>query len=287
MSRRHLAIMCAVIALAQAAPRAFATVIGATVVDASSGDYTLTSVSVTRGSAGTFTYVPSQLIGVHLMNVDAFQIPLLVPRGQPLPVPGMRAALLEDMRLDTGIINITTTNAVADRSVEITFASPVVNSDGGDLLLFDLGGDDGIRFWVNDNRNEPDSQDVPASAFSPNLLTGMPYTLFGYDNSGDRDINGLGELGSTSGFFHNADSSANVKALGLDLSQVGVPLGGSITSLRFQSFAGSDRADPLLLVGLPAVPEPGGAIWIAAGLGLTFSRRRPKKKDCIQCRLVV
>ncbi len=40
--------------MALAASGASAAVIGATVADASSGDYTLTSVSVTRSGAGTF-----------------------------------------------------------------------------------------------------------------------------------------------------------------------------------------------------------------------------------------
>src|SRR5687768_13105761 len=114
-------LVAATLAIAAAAPRASATTIGVTVADASSGNYTLTSDSVTRGAAGTFTYVPSELIGVDLKDVDAFQTPLLVPNGSSLPAPGTRATLLEDGRLDTGVINITTTNGTPDRSVELTF----------------------------------------------------------------------------------------------------------------------------------------------------------------------
>src|SRR5829696_7548407 len=159
---------------------ASAAVIGATVADASSGNYTLTSVSVTRGSAGTFTYVPSQLTGVDLTDVDAFQTPLLVQRGASLPAPGTRANLIEDGRLDTGVTNITTTNGTADRSVEVVFATPVVNSDGEDILVFDVGADDGIRFWINNDRT---NQSATLTTFSPTLLSGMPTSSFNYNDA--------------------------------------------------------------------------------------------------------
>ena len=97
------------------------SVFGATVADASNGNYALTSVSVTRGAAGAFTHVPSQLTGVDLTDVDAFQLPILVPSGASLPASGTRAALLEDGRLDIGIINIT--NSSADRTRRVPTSS--------------------------------------------------------------------------------------------------------------------------------------------------------------------
>src|SRR4051794_17102910 len=72
------------------------SLIGVTVADASSGNYTLTSLSMSRGGAGNFTYVPSQLTGVDLTDVDAFQLPILVPNNASLPASGTRATLLED-----------------------------------------------------------------------------------------------------------------------------------------------------------------------------------------------
>lgn len=273
-----LATAATAAALVAGGATASAAIIGATVADASSGNYTLTSVSVTRGAAGTFTYVPHNLIGVRLTDVDAFQLPLLVPNGEPLPAPGERAALLEDGRLDTGVINITTTNGTPDRSVEVTFTSPVVNSAGEDVLLFEIGGDDGVRFWINDNRNEPDSQDLSTTAYSSNLLSGMPFTLYSYANGNDQDINSLEELESPVGFNFNANSSGAVRALGLDLSLLGVAPGGSISSLRFQSLAGvGGRVDPVLIAGLPAVPEPSGVAFSAIAAIFIASRRRRQR----------
>ena len=269
------AIVAAVLAvIAAAAPHASATTIGVTVADASTGNYTLTSVSVTRGAAGTFTYVPSQLIGVDLTDVDAFQTPLLVPNGSSLPAPGTRATLLEDGRVDTGVVNITTTNGTPDRSVELTFNTPVVNSAGEDLLLFEMGGDDPIRFWVNNNRNEPDSEDFSTATYSDNLLTGVPFSLISYNNSGDQDINSLAELESDVGFTAPVAGSGNLRALGVDLSLLGVPAGESISSIRFQTIAGAGRVDPVMVAGLPAVPEPTGSTCLIAAAVVAAVRRR-------------
>lgn len=256
------------------APAASGATIGATVVDASSGDYSLTSVSITRGSAGTFTYEPANLIGVNVTDVDAFSIPIQASRGNPLPSPGSRVGLLEDGRIDTGVINITTTNGTADRSVEITFAKPVVNSDGEDIVLFEVGGDDGIRFWINNDR-EGQGATLTTASYSGNLFTGVTYTQYRYSNAGDTDINSIAELEGTSGFAFDNDGTATIRAIGLDLSLLGVPMGGSITSFRFQSVANAGgRLDPVFIAGLPAVPEPTSALVVAVSGIVAATRRR-------------
>lgn len=271
MKRLMWSSSVAVVGFALTASSASAAVIGATVADASSGDYTLTSVSVTRGGAGTFTYVPSQLTGVDVTDVDAFSVPMFTQSGASLPAPGTRATLLEDGRLDTGITNITTTNGTPDRALEVTFAVPVINSDGEDILLFDVESGDGLRFWINNDR-AGQGADRSNSTFSGNLLSGMPYTQFTYNNAGDADINSLAEL-ETSTAYTPANTSNIVRALGIDLSLVGVPMGGSVTSMRFQSL-GAPRVDPVLIVGLPAVPEPASLAMMSLGGVLLLLRKR-------------
>lgn len=257
-----------------AASAASGAVMGVTVADASSGNYTLTSVSVNRSGAGVFTYLPGQLTGVDLTDVDAFDIPLVVQGGASLPAAGTRATLIEDGRLDTGVTNITTIGGTPDRSMEVTFASPVVNSAGEDILLFDLNGDDGIRFWVNNDR-AGQGADVAAGSFAGSLITGMPFGSFNYLNGTDTDINSLAELESPTGFTARAPGTGSVSAAGLDLSSVGVPLGASVTSIRLQSL-NANRIDPLMIVGLPAVPEPtaAGAGMLVASLLVRRRRRR-------------
>jgi hypothetical protein len=261
------------LAISAAASVAGASVIGATVADASSGNYTLTSVSVNRSGAGIFTYVPSQLTGVDLTDVGATGTPLLIPSGASLPPDhvGARAALLEDGRLDTGVINPVSVAAAADFSFEVTFLSPVTNSNGEDVLVFEIGGNDTTRFWINNDR-AGSSHDVAPGDFSAALLSGMPFSTVNYNNGGDIDINTLLELESETGFSAPVASSGNIHAAGLDLSDFGVAPGATVASIRFQAVSG--RLDPVLIGGLPAVPEPSSLALLAlVGLG-TLKRPR-------------
>lgn len=267
----------AVAVLGAAAPSASATILGATVADASSGNYTLTSVSVTRGAAGTFTYVPSQLTGVDLTDVGATGSVLLVENSASLPAPGTRAALLEDGRLDTGVINPVSTSSPVDFSFEVTFAAPVVNSDGEDIVIFEVGSGDPTRFYADGNAGQV--LNVTAANFTTNLLTGMPITLYAYnDPAGGGTVDTLAELETSTTYTLDAGGSgpANVAGIGLDLSAFGVPAGASVNSLRFQTTSTGSRLDPVLIVGLPAVvPEPGGlaSLAIAAAAALLARRR--------------
>lgn len=269
MSKRI--ILAGVCALSLMAGAANAGVSGITIADASSGNYTLTSVTVTRGSAGTITYVPTQLTGIDLTDVGATGTPLAAQSGTGLPAAGARAALLEDNRLDSGVINPVSTAAAADFSFEVTFLHPVVNSTGDDILVFELGGNDTTRFWINNDRTQ--YHDIAPGNFSSDLLTGMPYSLYSYNNNGDVDINDLAELESSTGFSFNANSTSSVNAAGIDLSLFGIPLGGTLTSMRFQS-VGTNRLDPVMIVGLPVVPEPATSTLALAGAAMLLCKRR-------------
>lgn len=249
-----------------------ANVIAMTVGDVSTGNYDLTSLSVQRGTAGIFTYEPFQLTNVTVTDVDAFGQQLLVPRGAPLPPADFRAQVLEDWAVNTGINNITTVNGTPDRSLEVVFSGPVVNSEGPDIVLIETGGDDGFRWWINNDR-ENSGADAQISAYSASLIFGIPLSTYQYGN-GNQSILGLDDLESPTGWSFGSDLSRDLRAMALDLSSVGVSPGGSVTSIRLQSFAGNQRVDPVLIVGLPAVPEPAGAGLIGiAGLALLCRRR--------------
>jgi hypothetical protein len=277
MKLRALVAASTIAVVAGVAPRASAAVIGATVADASSGDYTLTSVSVNRG--GTLhTYVPTQLTGVDLTDVAAFATPLLVPgNNASLPAPGTRATLLEDGRLDSGVIEPFSTAGTTLESFEVTFLNPVVNSVGEDILVFDIGGLETTFFYINNDDsqagNAASPQRVDAADFATNLLQ-VNYSLFAYDNAGDQNVNDLTELESSVGYsFSSNGTGVGVSAVGLDLSDFGVAPGATISSIRFQGVSG--RIDPVLIAGLPAVPEPGGlsvAILASAAYGLRRGR---------------
>jgi hypothetical protein len=286
--RFHLfPLILSALALLGAGSPCGASVLSATAAGA--GDYNLTSVTVSR-DGNNFTYTPAQLTGGDLTDIDAYQLPILVQSGASLPASGTRATLLEDNRLDTGIINITTTNGTPDRSAELTFNQPVVNSDDADILLFDVAGTDGIRWWINDDRTSQSADLLPASN-SPALLSGMPFTLYQYSNPAQsNNILSLSDLESdSSNFSFSANSSGTVHALELDLSTVGVPIGGSVSSIRFQTLtgvtgAGTGRIDPVMVVGLPAVPEPSGVTFIGALLLAGAAQRSQRTQRCQEVR---
>lgn len=251
------AMALAALAIARSGAPASAAVVGVTVADASSGNYTLTSLSMTRGSAGNFTYLPSQLTGVDLTDVASVQLPLAVQRNTGLPAVGTRATLLEDGRLDTGVINPFSTGAAADASFEVTFRKPVINSTGDDLVILEIGSGDPTRFWINNDRTNQ-GYEVTTANFTPAVISGMPFTLYKYANGTDQNVDNLTELESATGFAFDKDDTGSVVGLGLDLSVFGVPLGSSVASLRFQS-VGTARIDPVYIVGLPPVPAAGDA----------------------------
>ncbi len=253
-----------------------ANILGITINNADTNDYTLTSVTLTRGAAGAFTYTPAQLIGVDVTDIAATGNSLAVQVGAPVPAPGARATLLEDNRLDTGLINPFSTGSPADDAFEVTFLRPVINSDGADLLVFEIGGGDPTAFWVNNDRVNH-RYDVTASSFNTNLLTGVPFTQYAYANpGGGTNVNGLAALESPTGWGGTgADGSTAIAGLALDLSSFGIAPGGSVTSLRWQTTSTPNRLDAVYVAGLPAVPEPASlSLLAAAGVGLLARRPR-------------
>ncbi len=275
--KRDTSSFCAaaLVAMAALGTSAHGAVIGATVADASSGDYTLTSVSVTRGGAGTFTYTPAQLTGVDLTDVAAFATPLLVPgNNASLPAPGTRATLLEDGRLDSGIIEPFSTAGATLDSFEVTFRNPVVNSAGEDILVFDIGGLETTFFYINNDDSQAANAASPQRVAPADFATGLlqvNYSLFSYNNGGDQNVNDVAELESPLGYaFSSNGTGVGVSAVGLDLTDFGVAPGATVSSLRFQAVSG--RIDPVLIVGLPAVPEPAGLALLGLG-GMALLRR--------------
>jgi hypothetical protein len=255
---------------------ASAAVVGATIADASSGNYTLTSVTISRGGAGTFTYLPGQLTGVDVTDIAATGNSIAVQSGASVPAAGTRATMLEDGRLDTGIINPFSTSAPATDAFEVTFLSPVTNSTGADIVVFEIGAGDPTAFWVNDDRVN-NRHDVVAADFNTNLLTGMPFTQYAYANpGGGSNVNGLTDLEAASGWSGTGtNSSTAVAAVELDLSAFGIAPGATVTSLRWQTTNTISRLDAVYVAGLPAVPEPTGLalLGLLAG-GASFRRRR-------------
>lgn len=254
-----------------------AAVTGATVADATTANYNLTSVTVDRGSAGSITYLPSQLTGVDLTDVAAYSVPLMTQYNASIPAPGTRATLLEDNRLDTGVTSPVTYLNSIDLAFEVTFLRPVVNSTGDDIVLFTLGSNTTTQFYINNDKSQ--YANVVMDANSPKVVSGVTVGRIGYKNpsTSSTTVYDLAELESPTGYFFATTLTYDVYAASIDLSSFGVPLGGSVSSLRFQAV--SNRISPVYIAGLPAVPEPTALIWmVAASAGLLRpSRRRTRE----------
>ncbi len=250
-----------------------AAVTGATVADATTANYNLTSVTVDRGSAGSITYLPSQLTGVDLTDVAAYSVPLMTQNNASIPAPGTRATLLEDNRLDTGVTSPVTYFNPIDLAFEVTFLRPVVNSTGDDIVLFTLGSNTTTQFYINNDKSQ--YANVVMDANSPKVVSGVTVGRIGYKNpnTNSATVYDLAELESPTGYFFATTLTYDVYAASIDLSSFGVPLGGSVSSLRFQ--AASNRISPVYIAGLPAVPEPTALIWmVGASVGLLRPSRR-------------
>lgn len=138
-------------------------------------------------------------------------------------------------------------NGTTGTTVQVEFGSPIVNGAGNEFVMFDG------RFSPNDYRVATNWDNFGATL----LLPANAFT----DTGVDRDY----YYGGTGPF------SANVMGHAFDLSDLGVPLGSSVTSVRF--IAVSSQVDPLGIGAL--VPEPSTLVFMSAAVMLL--RRRTRK----------
>lgn len=265
------------------AGQSMAEVTGATVANAAQGNYNLTSVTVTRGSAGSITYLPSQITGVDLTDVAAYNVPIMSQANSSIPAPGTRATLLEDNRLDTGVTSPVTYVNPIDLSFEVTFLRPVVNSVGDDIVIFSLDGGTTTRFYINNSKSQ--YVDVVMTG-APKVVSGVPVKRYGYSNPnppaghGATTVYDLEELESPVGYFFATDLSYDVYAATIDLSSFGLAEGESITSMRYQAVSG--RINTVYIGGLPVVvPEP-ASVSVLVGLMAAGLLRRPVHEESMK-----
>ena len=183
-------------------------------------------------TADSNTYAASRLINVTLTDVDDTSIQLIYFRNTALPLD--RSSLIEDISLNTGIANL--------KSGEFTFNAPVVNRPGIDFVIFDYGGqNEAFSITLNSVTQGYSTLDTTVSA---SLLAELYSTT--------DPVTTVAELEAVN-FPTNADSSASITgAIGIDLDDFSLATGASATSFLFTS----TNVDPLLIVGLPAVPTP-------------------------------
>lgn len=235
---------------------------------------TVTGITLTRGAEDcTYTVADGGLINVQLTSFAAYNASsLLIPYGSTYPASGSRHTLLEDWRLDSGVIN----PAVSATAMGVTFNAPVFNVAGADILLFEYAGDRGItpdpvQFKINGvTKSYAGSLASLVLSNSPKEFTCN--TVKTRSGSTDITVTSLAALESASlALSSTGEVTQGVTVLAIDLSDYGVALGQSVSSMTFGSTGSTVTIDPVLIVGL--VPEPATLGLLAAG-GLALLRRK-------------
>jgi hypothetical protein len=168
-----------------------------------------------------------------------------MPVNVAIPGEGERAALLtDDFRLDTGVIN----PASRPDAATFTFASPLVNGPGPDLVMFettatvaDLFGDP-FQIEVNGVAGI-----VTATSWGQELGT---VDVSFYNRTGGAPAN-LSQLESAA-FTKSFDSEGGLPYVGvaIDLTELGVGPFAQVSTVRIGSLGTERSVDPVLFMGI-------------------------------------
>ncbi|MEM0982423.1 MAG: hypothetical protein AAGI17_00575 [Planctomycetota bacterium] len=259
----------------------------------------LSSITIDRGF-GQESIDAADLINIEVLSISTSEAPFegtlaATPAGSGTPVSGQRAALLEDLGLNTALQNPNGTSGLGFRFVNDSGESAsVFNGVGADLVIFDIGLAEGAP--------------VPGPVGTMNFSQGFdPFSLAGVGsfsgNSADfltpefLTVNGPGAFGGITDFFNapgltplsSLSELENVQlsqipfpqtppitvfATTIDLSDLGFAYGEEVSELTLLKLGDLFAVDPALIAGLPPVPAPGGALVLVAGGALAARRRR-------------
>jgi hypothetical protein len=188
-----------------------------------------------------------------------------------LSAAGRRALLETDWNFATGIINPTDVSFTS-----ALFNAPVINVPGPDIFFFEIEGTPGATPNPADFRINGFTLNVAGSQYNTGLGFSTPNAdVLKVRNAGDTaDLTptSLATALSNPLRINSVNIAQVVFGLGLDLSDFGVPAGGSITQIEWK--AGSTTyVDPVLIVGV-AVPEPSAAVLLTLGGGMLLRCRR-------------
>lgn len=223
---------------------AFGVVTGMTNSGSDFGD-----VTVLRGGT-SFTYDLSEVTGI--ADVTAFNgesaSVILTGDGQALPAAGSRQTLLEDDRIDTGLINEENAGGVT-AGAALTFDAPIVNSVGVDIVFFEINpgtSGDTFRVTINGVTNTIGDDGMVLTAAQ------QPDSDLYASTAGE--VNTLAQLESDT-FTKASDISGQALfAYSIDLSDFGVAVGDAVGSMEIASATSGSTGDPTFFAGLPEVP---------------------------------
>jgi hypothetical protein len=208
------------------------------VTDVTLSGATLDTIAANRAGMA-FSYTAADLVNVTLTDIqgvsdDGDRVRLFVPNGGS--VPADRSSVIEDLNLNTGFNNA--------ESITVDFNTPLINSGGIDLILFDWGTKDPITVTINGVTRSYTSSDYDNEP-------GGSLTTSIFRSAGA--VNSVSELESDSYASFSGSASAQT-AVGIDLSDFGIALNASATTVRFDDNTTVGSAmDPLAVVGLTKV----------------------------------
>ncbi len=230
-----------------------------TAVNTGTSDLIVSSITINQGgSLGSVTYNVSNMIGIDITAFASGNPAAVVKIGSSIPAVNTRAALLDgDIDLGTGLANIST----ATGAMTLNFAQPVVNREGAEIILAELGGND--TFWLPNKTSGATSFSTWTTSVSHNggaaAAISRNWSVQG-NSDNNNNVETLSEL-ETATFVQRTTSTQNIGFMAIDLSDLGYSLGDSISSLSIRSDTGFGL-DPLFLT---AIPEPASLTLLGAG----------------------
>lgn len=181
--------------------------------------------------------------------------------------PAQRRALIEtDWRLDTGLINPSTT---AD-SAGVSFNTPVANRPGVDLVIFEINpgtSADSIVLRIN-------GQQQTVSTWGSTGYTTPNADVIKVRNTGntaDATPGSLTTLLNNPIQVNSVNIAQTVFGVGIDFSDFGVAANATVSSFTFWSTSTSTAVDPVIIAGI--IPEPAAVAMVLTTLPALLARR--------------
>jgi len=235
----------------------------------------LESATVIRGGE-KYTYLFSDLIGGDVTSFCESGTSPTINFILPVDFQGDRKVLaLHDDSFLTGVVNpggapvpatgkILTPKESDDSStwtpgMTVRFRDRVVNSPGPDLLIFEaqtaLHPLEGDAFHIRPVELLPGYHPITIRSYDLGMLSPESYPLQRFALLATRDcIPRLEELFEQSMAHSHVSVNYRVVATGIDLSDMGIPLGESVSEIFIQDPLDDEfRIDPVMVVGLPKV----------------------------------
>ncbi|HWL09006.1 MAG TPA: FecR domain-containing protein [Planctomicrobium sp.] len=185
-----------------------------------------------------------------LLHDDSFLTGILNPGGNPQPHLGQVLTPLE-----------TTERSQWTPGMTVTFRSPVVNSPGPDILIFDahttvhpISGD---AFHVRPLELKPGYRPLTVRNYDIGMLSNESHRIGGFHLlQMSEPVACLQELLEKPLSRGNISLYYRVIGTGIDLSDMGVPEGEAVSAIFIQDVLDDEhRLDPVMFVGLPEIPS--------------------------------